>query len=1459
MGSLTLALLFLFIFPLCSAQRTYYVTPTPETPCPGEPCHTLSEYATQVGQYFTSNTAFVFLSGNHSLEKSVSIEEQTSLSLTGDSSPSAQVTSRIVCSQPASIYFYNISNLVITSLAFISCGKSVTGPAVMLNFAPHAKVMNCLFQNNTNMNPFDSIGGALAVIDSDPVDISENNFTGNNATVTHGGGIYLLNSTATLTRNSFTMNYCSGWGGGVYSQVSVVSITDSVFKDNTASFGGGVEANSNSSVTVIQSTFVNNTVGRWGGGADVYGNIQVNFTGNVFIDNSAESGGGISAANRVFMNNNTFAGNSANNRGGGVLVANGAYYIASGDVNFRENSFASNCAGFNGGGVFVDQQDSTSIVLTQNNFTNNCGRGWVVYVNSAHTATFTDNVFVNNTGSVLYGSFVQDKNNTTFYVKPTLETPCPNQLEICYTLSEYVQLMDQLFTTNTTLVFLPGNHTLENGILISNISSLTLIGSNPTIQETTTIICARPASFSFQEINELYITAIAFESCGDGSNAAVNLESIYFAEISTSTFQNSENTNRYGGNGGALAILDSYLVFFENKLINNIAIIGGGIYVYNSTAFFTQNNFKNNTASHAGGGVEVYNSNISCINAVLEENAAKYGGAMRARQAAISFNGTLRMLKNKAVYGAGIYAHSVGATVFFNGDTSFSNNMASYGGAIYAENSFLFFSGTTSFVANSALNGGGLLLSSDSTCYFQPETVVDFMGNSAKQTGGAIKVEDSNPLIYCPESSVLTDCFFQIVTESEIYSRSQIQGLDISISFENNTADKGGGDIHGGAIDTCNFYNIFSICFSFCDIKSSGDIFDTLTESKLDVASDPIRICYCNSNNNTCKDAQTSLNVAMYPGTTLHVPVLTLGQRDGPVPAAIQSDFSNSKIRFHDTERTQDTSDKCTDLHYTLLSASEQTQENVTLYAQGPCPRESRSLPISIDVLQCPHGFELHVIEETCVCHHRLKVFTDTCDIDKEAVLRPRGAVFWIGYNYENATQGLILHPHCPFDYCIRNESFIVVDNASEQCSHGRTGNLCGECMPGLSLVLGSTRCFQCSNIHLSLLVAFAFAGIALVLFIFTLKLTVAVGTINGLIFYANVVQVNAAIFLPPGSGNILTVFIAWLNLDLGIETCFYNGMDTYAKTWLQFVFPLYVWFLVGIIIFVSHYSQRIANLLGNNPIAVLATLFLLSYAKILRTITAALAVTYLEYPDGKRAVWLYDGSLNYFHSKHGPLILVAALFLVLIFLPYTFLLFLGQWIQVKSDWKIFSWINKPSIKIFLDAHHAPYADKHRYWTGLLLLLRFILFLIFILNALGEPSINLLSISSAAVGLFTIGFLTEKIYKSWYLSILEVSFILNLIILSLATYHVSLAGGSQAAVAYTSLGIAFATFVGIVIYHVYLQLENTKRWKRMNMKLRVSHMFTRKDYSSTVNNTESVNNSITTSSLELREPLLDEI
>ena len=153
--------------------------------------------------------------------------------------------------------------------------------------------------------------------------------------------------------------------------------------------------------------------------------------------------------------------------------------------------------------------------------------------------------------------------------------------------------------------------------------------------------------------------------------------------------------------------------------------------------------------------------------------------------------------------------------------------------------------------------------------------------------------------------------------------------------------------------------------------------------------------------------------------------------------------------------------------------------------------------------------------------------------------------------------------------------------------------------------------------------------------------------------------------FFHYGTNNgFLSIFIAWLNMDLRIETCFYSGLDAYAKTWLQFLFPVYIWIIVVLIIVLSHYSTTAAKLSGRNAVQVLATLFLLSYAKLLRITITAFSFTLLEYPDGSiKRIWFYNGNVDYL-----ALFVAALLLLLFISLPYTVALLFIQCLQYRSD-----------------------------------------------------------------------------------------------------------------------------------------------------------------------------------------------
>ena len=112
---------------------------------------------------------------------------------------------------------------------------------------------------------------------------------------------------------------------------------------------------------------------------------------------------------------------------------------------------------------------------------------------------------------------------------------------------------------------------------------------------------------------------------------------------------------------------------------------------------------------------------------------------------------------------------------------------------------------------NSAMDGGGLLLSGDSKLYQQPGTAIHLINNSAKSTGGAIKVEESSPLTYCiaTEGNIFassSDCFFQIQQNTELLDtihqfKMFIDLLNVSMYFENNSAVEAGTDLYGGSVD----------------------------------------------------------------------------------------------------------------------------------------------------------------------------------------------------------------------------------------------------------------------------------------------------------------------------------------------------------------------------------------------------------------------------------------------------------------------------------------------------------------------------------------------------------------------------------------------------------------------------------------------------------------------------------
>ena len=954
--------------------------------------------------------------------------------------------------------------------------------------------------------------------------------------------------------------------------------------------------------------------------------------------------------------------------------------------------------------------------------------------------------------------------------------------------------------------------------------------------------------------------------------------------------------NTSGISAGALAAVRCNLSFYGNNTFhNNYGYAFGAVLIANSSVVFEGNTcFTNNHAQVLSGALNMRSSNITFLgtvsfigNTVIQpgsaaifavygdilfdgkttfiNNSGTYGAAALFSGISVRFRGKSLFINNSAyLHGGAIY--TVNSQVSFSRDFLFSGNHAGgLGGAIAAANSTMNCSANGTFLNNSAIEGGGLSFELNSRFVFSLTMVVYFSSNTA-QRGGAIHVRDNVQSIECTNdprlhfaTSLATNplqCFFEVVNNGT-------NSLDYKpLWFEDNTAIEEGSALYGGRLDKCELNQHFQ---NF--ENTSLSVFQDLSEFQTDnsnttlISSAPFCVCFCVENKPNCTYQQPAFSVRR--GETFSISIAALDQADQPIPAIIRSYILSSVGTLAHLRRgnsLQQTGRGCTELHYQVFS--EDTSQELILYAEGPC-HDVGEAQKSVDLTfrPCPVGFQL--LHGECVCDRQLKTFTTECNIEDATVTRTNN--FWMSpYYSENDTYiGLILHLHCPLDYCVTGPRNVSPSDPDSLCAHNRSGILCGACQQNFSLALGSSRCLKCENAYLSLIIPLALSGIALVIFLFVLKLTVAIGTINGLIFYANFIVMNQSAFLPSGDTNILTIFIAWLNLDLGIETCFYDGMDTYAWVWLQFVFPVYVWMLVGLIILASSMSMRVAKIFGNNPVSVLATLFLLSYAKILRTIIAVLSFTIIDYPDGSRVtVWLYDGNITYLASKHIPLCVTALLTLLLLFFPYTILLLLGQWLSPLSNVKGFSWLNNTKVKSFMDAYHAPYTAKCRYWTGLLLLVRLGSFLAFAFNVFGDSSVNLLVITSTSFGLAMWYILADKVYLNWYLNTLESSFILNLGILSLATLYIRGTGGSQVAATYLSVSIAFIAFFGILFYHIYRQLKDTKVGKKLGKLFCIQ----RKVHSNVQSNIElqvidSGDNPLkapSTTVVELRESLLDD-
>ena len=1346
----------------------------------------------------------------------------------------------------------------INNCTFVNNSAGFCGGAVCVQVTT-VSINNSIFSSNRA-----DYGGAVRIIDVHSTVVINNSSFINN-TADDGGGLYVLRSKIMLENVTFFQ--CRGRGGAMQSYYSNITIASSKFIANEAlldSFGR---------VDAAKGNLLN------AGGAMFIVRCTVTIQNSSFVRNSAEAGKEALLHSLAAVNNSTEVKTTVLSR---FDVYAGAIFISLSSLTVDNSKFVQNEAVVNcqfnissscrsaGGGIvalhsFVEIKNSE---MMRNRAIVNCE---IANDNNEHTNLIQDLKFSGN---------ISVEGGAMCIKKSTLLIDSTNfvQNSAIITCSFNVTQLAKEISLGGAVMFLSGKITIHHSTFHNNTAeqggAIAASNCRITIDDNSKFTNNRAS----KEGGAFWYTADLSESTekkdyiitmGNSTFDSNTAQSVGGAMLFSSATFVSNGYLHYANNAGYSVVTAQNSVATFSGHTNFVSNTGSALSATLSNVTFEgyTNIMHTNTSpksfeTSSFPPLYLIQSELTFTGiANILHNKGVASGAIYISEGRIDMNGEIQIRNNTAsLSGGAIFAYKCELT--FRGNCVISENVAyMHGGGVYAARTTMsVFQGSLHFHNNSAANkGGGIYLESNSKlhvikhiaeckishktciddilcfpCNPNPNTWIrlDFVDNSAEY-GGALYVADDTYSDNCAPISQLnpktSECFIQIFANYATnlnYLGNDTSNL-LNVYFYNNTATIAGKTIFGGLLDRCSLSHFTEVTKYLSDhgqdppdmpayrILAHYNITSLQTnEMQEELSSLPVRICFCRDDQPDCDYQPPTMYVRK--GEHFRVPAVAMDQVMNTVSNSSIHSVVSVKGGLGEGQSIQLTDEGCTELEYSIFSPHD--SEQVFLYAEGPCEdRGISKTSFDVSFVHCPIGFKDS--ETTCECDPAIfPNYTTNCSIDSEKVFRKDNV--WIDYVNTSEYSGFLLHHHCPFDYCVPGNwiNLNVHNGTDDQCAFNRTGKLCGSCRDGLSLLLGTSQCMPCSNDWLGFLFLFVMIGIALVAFLLVCNFTVDVGTINGFILYANIVTTNSAIFIPFKMPNILSVFIAWLNLDFGFETCFFDGMDGYAKTWLQFVFPLYTILLVITIMVVVDHSKRLTGLLrivNKNPVATLATLILLSYTKLLRTIITALSYTKVQYQYGSdERVWLMDANIQYVKGRH-LFIFIAALLFLIIGLMYTSVLLFWQW--------IFKWVRNTRLFAFMDAYQNPYNPKHRYWSGLLLLVRLVLYLVSALNVTGDPSVIILSIICVVGSLLLLKefisikiykewlldaskssiLFNIKIYKDWMLNALETSILFNILIFAAATLYIR-ETHSQSILAYISVSIVFATFLGVLAYHTYM-------------------------------------------------------
>lgn len=805
-----------------------------------------------------------------------------------------------------------------------------------------------------------------------------------------------------------------------------------------------------------------------------------------------------------------------------------------------------------------------------------------------------------------------------------------------------------------------------------------------------------------------------------------------------------------------------------------------------------------------------------------------------------------------------------GLNVSISGTSYFRNNL---GTALQASGSLIAIAvnATVYFERNSGVFGGGMTFLFYSYLILNTNSSLYLRENVGKSRGGAFYVN----LLGSNNVAFFDDCFLYFnyndftVCDEEC---ADLNSTGVYVEFLGNSAAYGGSASYGSSLQYCPWAVQLRV-----QGYDDGTVFRTLSRyfpSVFNFSEAPVtaEVVGTPPRQLVIHNPQTLYSVV--PGGVFSLNVTTLDGLNNPISNVLQSyvltvdgesnvddirnttSFLGSGFAFLPDRAFQTTG--------TILSTVNHT---VSLVVTSIDCQSLAQQEVVVEVGLCPTGFVFNTTLRICECDQRLVDEGVTCSIRDLTIAVPDD--HWLGPISEGSTELVVAS--CIEEYCSSGTRYISVQeepiNYDVQCTNGtnRGGFLCGRCRRGYSLALGSERCLKCNNGYTALIVVFLALGVLLVAMISYLRITLTAGYINGILFYSNIVSLFGTLLVPVNPHDGRLALTSFLTLNLGIETCFHDGMTALEKLWWQLSFPLYLVFLMLLIRGFGRCCKWKRGA-GFYTIQGIATLTILCYVSVLESCVELLGFVTPETLSGNQELrWIVDPTVTYFQGVHGFLAFVAICLLIVYIIPLPlFLLFP----QVLYRIRFFR-----NFKPFYDAFWNPFEPRFRFWLGLRLICRWIPYALVFLQPAPQ---NLFGTALVLLVLEFFQLLLRPLQGFWR-NLSDGYFLLNLIILFLGSvYFRSLDADEEERDRFMEQATRFSTafiilaylgFAAVLCYHIIVRFPRLQQALKRLVEMRgkkkevvyVPQSINSEREPPTVSKpTESV-----TTYTELREPLLE--